>query len=1651
MTKNKKTLLIVGIVLLAVLLAALLALLLFGGESQQAQKPTGDMTYTVAVKNTTDTPLEGVGVYVYEDETQAELVWFDKTNAEGKMSFTAPARDGYIAVLGNVPTGYKAEESYPITGELTEIVLGAGVMSEEDMQQLTYKLGDLMMDFTIIDTDGNEHVLSELLKTKKAVVLNFWYLECDPCKMEFPFMQEAYEKYKDDLEILAMNPVNTDEAAIAAFKKELGLTFPMAKVDALWEQVMKLTAYPTTVVIDRFGNIVLIHKGSIDSADTFEQLFEYFTADDYEPKAIENIEDIVTEEEGSEDNPFVPGSTEFDITLEPDEVYYFNLYKITENMFLTVKGEDFVLTYKGKEYKPTNGSLTITISSEGPSTPVELQIKNTGTKKQTYHFSLALPKGTMGNPYSLKLGEFDMNTSAGNEKGTFGRYTAEKDGTLTVRCLRNNVSKYGFHLYNLRSYAMRNTDEDGKTDEDGYLYVSVKVKKGDAVEFSVAVARDENNYIAAGSFRFELILEEGDGEEEKREPLPTQPYTITVKDDAGNPVPNVQVNIKGEFTYVPPVEETQPEGTEPTEPTEPADPTEPTEPDPYYEVKVDKNIVTDETGVAKIDLVPGPYMATFGVPAGYKLAQTEYELTETVTTLDVQMKKLQYLDYAVQVLDPSGSPVSDVVVLISSESSSVYGNTNAEGIYTVNQLEGDYTVSLYGGVPEGYASPAESFTFPEGSTKLVIQLIYKPGTVNNPINVNGEFPIITGILNMYQAEFYNISGGNGMTIRILDENALLYLFGQEYRPEDGMITAQIPEDAQEPVLIAIMNGGSTPTSFRINVGFPWGTEKNPVVLDKPYTYITTRGLNGGEEVWYSLAGVGGEALIISDPDAVIEYNGKTYTAVNGVVTVELEENDDPALVAFRNSGSVMEKYSVRVGYPWGTEKNPVTVDNKTTITTRTLSAGESVWYSMSGVAAMELTIADENAQVVYNGNTYTAVDGVVTVQLQKDADPALVCFTNGGTTSEGYSVRLKYPLGAKQNPIIMDGVFATFNTVQIPAGETVYYKVKDVGGATASVTGEDEQLIWNDTAQQSITFPNGETAVTGVLGISNNSAEAKSVTVNVSFDTLGTRQNPEPYTGEMTLTLDAGDTVGYYYAYTADKSGTLTVTLSSKRGYATNTLAAGIDVTLIREGTSATPKMTDTATEDTGSKTVSIQVAEGDLVRIHVTAPNSAKSWKIAFTAAVTAGDPPVDDVDNDAYVDPGEAYVEADDPNSTEETTEYVEPPEVIEEGGEDSQFLTYTVTVTDFTGKTMGNVIVQLWSGDKLIDGGMTNANGMFYTLQKPGDYMVKLSFSSSGCYYEDSTAALSPSVTSLTIPVTMTLPTEGGRHWDTFNYEMVTLGGTYVSMQSNVVNYYGFQPDEQGTYRIQASDPNAKISYWGTGMPNDLTENTMDFVGNAYTLSIPESALGGTHYIGITGVEDSILVITRLGDAQFDVNELPWITYEPQLPAREVTGLPSGKTPTKVDLTAATDTYQLVYNDSDQCYHLGSANGPVMYVQLAADKDDVVPPYIHINAMVGGVDASMGTAFRWADYDDTGNYIKEDYTVAMLAMCDYAEQNEYGVYPLTKDLVYMIQKCGIYMGWWDPADSRGNLLFKSEDGTLDTRINLEIAWMFACCYFE
>lgn len=150
-----------------------------------------------------------------------------------------------------------------------------------------YELGDKMEDFTVTTVSGESFTLSEVLKEKDMVLINIWATWCGPCRNEFPHMQEAYEAYRDDIEIIALSsePMDTNEA-LAAFADNLGLTFPVARDTVNLSGKFEAYSIPTSVVIDRFGTICFKQSGALPSAESFEALFDAFVGDDYTSSQI---------------------------------------------------------------------------------------------------------------------------------------------------------------------------------------------------------------------------------------------------------------------------------------------------------------------------------------------------------------------------------------------------------------------------------------------------------------------------------------------------------------------------------------------------------------------------------------------------------------------------------------------------------------------------------------------------------------------------------------------------------------------------------------------------------------------------------------------------------------------------------------------------------------------------------------------------------------------------------------------------------------------------------------------------------------------------------------------------------------------------------------------------------------------------------------------------------------------------------------------------------------------------------------------------------------------------------------------------------------------------------------------------------------------
>lgn len=96
---------------------------------------------------------------------------------------------------------------------------------------------------------------------KKPIYLKFWASWCGTCLEQMNHLQDTYQEYTDDLEILSVNIwMNETEEMLEATETEFGLTVPIA-VDRTGEvaRAFDVIATPYHVLIDRDGDIV--HRG----------------------------------------------------------------------------------------------------------------------------------------------------------------------------------------------------------------------------------------------------------------------------------------------------------------------------------------------------------------------------------------------------------------------------------------------------------------------------------------------------------------------------------------------------------------------------------------------------------------------------------------------------------------------------------------------------------------------------------------------------------------------------------------------------------------------------------------------------------------------------------------------------------------------------------------------------------------------------------------------------------------------------------------------------------------------------------------------------------------------------------------------------------------------------------------------------------------------------------------------------------------------------------------------------------------------------------------------------------------------------------------------------------------------------------------------
>lgn len=120
--------------------------------------------------------------------------------------------------------------------------------------------GEKSPDFTLKSKDGGNMRLSE--QRGNIVLVNFWASWCGPCREELPAFEELYQEYQDlGVEILAVN-VDDDPEKANVLLDDIEVSFPVLfDTSGDVSQLYDVNAMPTTVMVDRDGNVRLLHPG----------------------------------------------------------------------------------------------------------------------------------------------------------------------------------------------------------------------------------------------------------------------------------------------------------------------------------------------------------------------------------------------------------------------------------------------------------------------------------------------------------------------------------------------------------------------------------------------------------------------------------------------------------------------------------------------------------------------------------------------------------------------------------------------------------------------------------------------------------------------------------------------------------------------------------------------------------------------------------------------------------------------------------------------------------------------------------------------------------------------------------------------------------------------------------------------------------------------------------------------------------------------------------------------------------------------------------------------------------------------------------------------------------------------------------------------
>lgn len=838
--------------------------------------------------------------------------------------------------------------------------------------------------------------------------------------------------------------------------------------------------------------------------------------------------------------------------------------------------------------------------------------------------------GTLEDPLEAVTGENTAQISTGSE-GCYYSWIAEKDGVLTVTMDEDNTLGWQFFVNNLTAGIYGDThwsDDEPLVDSE-----SLTVSAGDQIQIWVSTYDPASPSAAPEgevAFHISFTADGQGGEEDPTEPEETEPTEPSETEPA------------------------QPDETEPTEPgvTEPTEPSIGTETEPYIlEDGVSQTLTVPAGGVIWVQADATGKTMDLTVD-GSRMYYEWYILvgTEIGTPNVACVYRTELVDgvYLMPIYNTSEDTDAVLTVLAASP---VPGS--AEYPIEIGEM-GAYQAS----VAEGGEGVYYTWTAEEDGT-LTVTIDTETGwmySVNNEttgtygdIHWSDDDPIVS-------SQDMTVTAGDQVTIWVSTydpENPTAAPAGEvDFHVSFTAAGEEAPTDPVEP---------TDPTDPTEPVE-PDGTETNPYILEDGVTYELTLPADG--VIWVQVDATKDVMTLTVDgyriyPYWKVEIDGELHGPyANGTYVAEL--SGGVYVIPIYSITSAMDAVlKVTASSPvFGTIDNPEILENAGTQTVTQEAGGDGYFYNYTaktdGTVTVEIDTEKSTpgwqyfmnipAKGLYGDTHWSDDDTVVSSETRTVSagdvveiwacpyDPAIkpvnpagtVVFTLRFVSSDGVEEvptepekpTEPAPEGSEENPYVLeDDVTQEFT---IPAGESIYVQVDATGTQmTLNVQGQRQYPAWHVMLGENQYTPyiaSGlcpielEKGQVYVLAIVNDSA-AYDITLEATAlspeSSLGSVDDPEilEEMGSYTAVLKGGeDDYAYYYEWTAEADGTLTVTIDTEKTpqgwqFKVNNLSTG---KYSDPYTSGNGKAEDAADYVAPAPTMTITVKKGNKIQICV-------------------------------------------------------------------------------------------------------------------------------------------------------------------------------------------------------------------------------------------------------------------------------------------------------------------------------------------------------------------------------------------------------------------------------------------------------------------